>query len=264
MTLPDILWVKHGERGHVDQVAVGSGNLRISGIKGVIFDLEGTLVGCQWDLAGEVELRAAFSGLGFAKEALGTRTYATMWNWAVTLPGAPADEATLRARIGPIYDRWDADALSRWQPRPGAAEVLARLAASGHLVGMATTVGRAAQRAAAERFGFAPYLDPIVTRDDVRLLKPEPECVRRCLDAWGISPDEALMVGDSRGDTGAARRAGVRVAILAGGETPRRAFADDPPDVFLESLTDLEALLSGEEATRARAVNRESAPSAPE
>ncbi len=222
----------------MDRVTVGAG------VMGVVFDLEGTLVDFQWHLdEAEAELREALRQLGFAPDAFAGESYATMWNRALTLPGAPADEATLRARLGPIYDRYDADALSRWQARPGAAELLDRLAPSGRRLGMVSNIGRAALQPVVDRFGFAPHLDPVISRDDVRLLKPAGEGIVRCLTAWDLEPERVLMVGDSRSDLGAAREAGTRVAIVLGGEVPREGFAADPPDVFLEGLADLDGVL---------------------
>lgn len=222
----------------MDRVTVGAE------VTGVVFDLEGTLVDFQWHLdEAEAELRDGLRRLGFVEDIFAGESYATMWNRAVTLPEAPVDEAALRARLGPIYDRYDADALSRWQPRSGAADLLARLAQTGRRLGMVSNIGRAALQPVVDRFGFAPLLDPVVSRDDVRLLKPAGEGIRRCLAAWSLEPERVLMVGDSRSDLGAAREAGTRVAIVLGGEVPREGFAADPPDVFLDRLADLETVL---------------------
>lgn len=227
-----------GKGEAVDRGTIGAG------VTGIVFDLEGTLVDFQWHLdQAEAELRAELRRLGFAEERFTRESYATMWNLAVTLPEAPVDEATLRARLGPIYDHYDRDALTRWRPRPGAADLLARLAGTGRRLGVVSNIGRAALQPVVDRFGFAPHLDPVVSRDDVRLLKPAGEGIRRCLAAWGLEPERALMVGDSRSDLGAAREAGVKVAIVLGGEVPREGFAAEPPDVFLDRLTGLEALL---------------------
>ncbi|MEU1050015.1 HAD family hydrolase [Streptomyces sp. NPDC005897] len=54
---------------------------------------------------------------------------------------------------------------------------------------------------------FAPHL--YGRTQDLHLLKPDPYCLDRALDAMGVAPGQALMVGDSAADLTAARRAGV-------------------------------------------------------
>ncbi|MFJ8807665.1 HAD family hydrolase [Streptomyces sp. NPDC102490] len=54
---------------------------------------------------------------------------------------------------------------------------------------------------------FAPHV--YGRTHDLHLLKPDPYCLNRALDAMGVAPAQALMVGDSASDLTAARRAGV-------------------------------------------------------
>ena len=57
------------------------------------------------------------------------------------------------------------------------------------------------------------------------------------------APEEALFVGDSRADVLAARTAGLRVAIIRGGECDESAFAELPPDHFVSRLAEIAALV---------------------
>jgi phosphoglycolate phosphatase len=210
---------------------------------GVMFDFEGTLVDFQWRLQeAEAELREALATLGFPAGMFDGDSYATMWNRAVLRPGGPA-EAALRTALDPVYDRWDLDALSRWRPRSGAASLLRYLSVAGRRLALVSNIGARALGEALDRFGFAAYLDPVVTRDDVRLMKPVGEGLRRCLEHWDLAPEQALLVGDSRTDIGAARDAGVRVAIIVGGESDAHALAVAPPDRFLRDLDEVAALV---------------------
>lgn len=212
--------------------------------RAVVFDFEGTLVDFQWRLEpAEAELRAAFAGLGFAGEDFALGNYATMWNAAVDALAPQGRMAELRRALGPIYDRWDLDALDRWAPRPGAAALLHRFAAAGLRVGMVSNVGRTALAEALQRFGFAPCLAPVVSRDEVGTMKPRAEGILRVLDEWRLAAGEALFVGDSRTDVLAARAAGLPVAIIEGGECDETAFADLLPDHMISQLDELVELL---------------------
>ncbi len=211
----------------------------------VIFDFEGTLVDFQWQLApAEDELRRAFAELGLQGGEFAQGNYATMWNAAAGLLARQGRMAELRRALSPIYDRWDADALTRWTPRTGAAELLRRLAAGGLRAGMVSNVGRRALGEALGRFGFAGALQPVVTRDEVTCMKPAAEGILRVLSDWRVAAGEALFVGDSRADVFGARAAGVPVAIIRGGECDETAFADAPPDYMISQLDELVELIA--------------------
>lgn len=211
-----------------------------------IFDFEGTLVDFQWQLApAEDELRRGFAGLGFGGEEFARGNYATMWNAAADLLAPQGRMAELRRTIAPIYDRWDLEALTRWSSRPGAAELLSRLVAGGVRVGMVSNVGRAALTLALNRFDFARWLSPVVTRDEVTCMKPRAEGILRALSDWQAAVESVLFVGDSRADVSGARAAGMHVAIIRGGECAEAAFADRPPDYMISHLNELDELIAG-------------------
>ena len=50
-----------------------------------------------------------------------------------------------------------------------------------------------------------------------RALKPAPDMLQIALGELGVAPAQALMIGDSAADVGAARAAGTRVVLLAHG-----------------------------------------------
>jgi phosphoglycolate phosphatase len=209
-----------------------------------IFDFEGTLVDFQWQLGpAEAELRRAFAGLGFASGEFARGNYASMWNTAADLLAQQGRMAELRQALCPIYDSWDFDALTRWAPRPGAAELLRGLAAGGSRAGMVSNVGRRALTDALSRFDFARWLSPVVSRDEVTWMKPRAEGILRVLSDWQVAPGDALFVGDSRADVFGARAAGMPVVIIRGGECDEMAFADVPPDHMISRLDELAKLI---------------------
>lgn len=209
-----------------------------SRIAAVIFDFEGTLVDFQWRLAeAEAQLREVFVSLGYGAAG----NYAELWNAAAERAVPQGRLAELRRVLGPVYDRWDADALARWRPRPGAAEVLRELAARGLRTGMVSNIGRAALTDALARFGFDRRLAPVVSRDDVDFMKPRAEGILSVLAQWRMTPQDALFVGDSKADVAAARAAGMPVAILRNGECAESEFDALPPDGM---VSDLERILA--------------------
>lgn len=208
-------------------------------IRSVVFDFEGTLVDFQWRLAeAEAELRRAFAAHGYATAG----NYAELWNAAADQAAPQGRLEALRRALYPVYDRWDADALTRWSPRPGAAALLRDLSGSGVRTCMVSNVGRAALAAALARFGLDRWLSPVVSRDEVIHMKPRAEGALRVLGELKTTPDESLFVGDSRADVLAARAVGMRVAIIRGGECSEADFAATPPDHFVARLDEIPGL----------------------
>ncbi len=210
-------------------------------IRTVVFDFEGTLVDFQWQLAAaEAELRRAFAAQGFAVEG----NYARMWNTAAELALPQGRLDALRRAVFPVYDRWDADALTRWSPRSGAAALLRQLAERRVASVMVSNVGRAALGAALVRFELHDWLRPVISRDDVTRFKPDPEGVSAALAAAKAAPDEALFVGDSLADVRAARAVGMRVALIRGGEACEADLAAAPPDWMISRLGEIADLIA--------------------
>src|SRR5574340_26515 len=210
-------------------------------IRTVVFDFEGTLVDFQWRLdEAHVELRRTFAQLGYAVDG----NYARMWNAAADMALASGRFDAVRRAVSAVYDRWDDDALARWSARAGVAALLQRLADRGVAAAMVSNVGRAALAAALVRFDLGHRLRPVISRDDVTRLKPDPQGVAIALAATATPPGEALFVGDSLADVHAARAAGMRVAIIRGGEAREADFAATPPDWMVSRLDDIVDLIA--------------------
>lgn len=103
-------------------------------------------------------------------------------------------------------------------PFAGARVLVDRLRSRG-LVCAAVTSSKATDAADLLRAsGVADLMDYVVTMDDAEASKPEPDLVDIALDRTGVSPDEAILIGDTPYDVEAGNRAGVGViAFRCGG-----------------------------------------------
>ncbi len=165
--------------------------------------------------------------------------YAAILRHALELAPTPETRLEIGRRLGPIYDRYDEDALSRWSLREGARELLEDLRGCGVRTGLVSNIGRRAVTGALGKFGLEDSLETVVTRNDVAAMKPDGEGIRRAMDALGLAADRTLMVGDSLSDLGAARSAGVAIAIVAGGESAPADVAAARPDHHLRRLAEV-------------------------
>lgn len=73
--------------------------------------------------------------------------------------------------------------------------------------------------------------------------KPDPEPLLEALKRMGVSPKEAVMIGDSPVDTEAARAAGMQVGLVSHGFVPREEMFASHPDWLVESLNEFIEIL---------------------
>ncbi|HMF23608.1 MAG TPA: HAD family hydrolase [Pseudolabrys sp.] len=127
------------------------------------------------------------------------------------------------------------------RPLPGARELLSWLT-DARIPWAVATSGRMETAAInIVALGVDPDRIPVVTRDQVRYAKPDPDLFITAAERLGVAIGSAIVVGDSIWDMLAARRCGaLGVGLLSGGygrEELRDAGAvrvyDDPADLLL-------------------------------
>jgi HAD superfamily hydrolase (TIGR01549 family) len=102
-------------------------------------------------------------------------------------------------------------------PLPGAAQLLKELTAHAVPWAIATSGAERYARLAFELLELAPDT-PMVTRDQVRYAKPDPDLFLTAADRIGVDIQDSIVVGDSVWDLLAARRArAFGIGLLSGG-----------------------------------------------
>ncbi len=192
----------------------------------VLLDMDGTLV--DSDGAVERSWHAWGREFGVAVEPAalhGRPSEASVRALRPDLDGAAAAAAAAR-QLELQYDD-----LSDVAATPGARELLALL--DGRLPWAVVT--SADRRLAAARLGAAGLVAPVlVTVEDVRRGKPDPEGYLVAAGRLGVAPQRCLVVEDAPAGVAAGRAAGAAVATLRG----------LPGDVPIADLTELAGLLA--------------------
>ncbi len=221
---------------------------KLSGVKEVLFDFEGTLVDFQWQLASAVaETLDVLSEAGLQRRWYGEKPgYAHIYNHTLDLvaQGKGSSGSAAAALVDVIYDRYDADALTRWALYPDTLETLVTLKNQGYKIALVSNVGKKSLQRAMEKLQLSSLIQVVISRDDVSRIKPHPEGLLSAAKALGVPPMNVLVVGDSRNDVLAARNAGMLAGYLRGGEDSPEAMALFPADVELDRLTQLPPMLS--------------------
>ena len=94
-----------------------------------------------------------------------------------------------------------------------------------------------------EQLGILEFFAAIASGDEFRNHKPDPEPLVRIAERQGVGCSDALMVGDSPADAGAARNAGFMLACVSYGYHGGNGVKVLEPDVILDSLAELPGLV---------------------
>jgi HAD superfamily hydrolase (TIGR01549 family) len=130
--------------------------------------------------------------------------------------------------------------VSQVRPLPGAVELLAYLSEARVPWAVATSGRLESASLSLRSLGLSPDI-PIITRDQVRHAKPDPDLFLAAAERLGVDISDSVVIGDSVWDLLAAKRArALGVGLLSGGygrEELERAGAyrvyNDPADLLL-------------------------------
>ncbi|HEX3487612.1 MAG TPA: HAD family phosphatase [Micropepsaceae bacterium] len=98
--------------------------------------------------------------------------------------------------------------------KPGARELLSLLKEKRIPTAVATSTGRDRSEENLRRTELAGFIDVLVTRDEVRLAKPDPECFLKAAALLGAAPGECLALEDSHNGIRAAHAAGMATIMV--------------------------------------------------
>jgi phosphoglycolate phosphatase len=189
----------------------------------VVFDLDGTLVDTAADLIGSLNVLFAREGLKAIPLAEGRNLIGggvkRLIERGLALDGkscTPAHVDALYKDYVTYYAEHLADAS---RPFPGVEAALDALAARGSRFAVCTNKLAWLSVRLLETLGLASRFVTICGQDTFGMQKPDPEVLRRTVQAAGGALADAVMVGDSATDIMTAQAAGVPVVAVDFGYT---------------------------------------------
>ena len=137
--------------------------------------------------------------------------------------------------------------FSDLRPRPVqgrfvlVAGVQALLAALSQRYPLAIVTARPERQARAfvEQFNLAPYFKLVVSAQTAPHTKPYPDPVRWAAEAFGLAPQNCVMVGDTTIDILAGKRAGAQAVGVLCGFGERAELERHGADLILPTTADL-------------------------
>lgn len=127
---------------------------------------------------------------------------------------------------------------------PGVKEGLVRLQAEGYTLGCVTNKAGRFTEPLLRDLGIREHFGIVVSGDTTPQKKPHPAPLLHAADFFKVSPDRAVMLGDSRHDVEAARAAGFAAICVSYGYNHGEDIRKSHPDAVIDSLTEIPELFS--------------------
>ena len=208
----------------------------------VVFDLDGTLVDTAPDLIETLNVVFARDGLppvdyAAARDMIGGGAR-RMIESGLKLEGRVLADGVVDRMFADFIAHYAAHIADRSQPFPGLDAALDGLAAHGCRFAVCTNKLEGLSRLLLEALGLTSRFAAICGPDTFGIQKPDPEILRRTIQAAGGALQRAVMVGDSGTDIATARAAGIPVVAVDFGysETP---IKDLRPDRLISHFNEL-------------------------
>lgn len=234
---------------------------KLHNIRGVAFDLDGTLVDSAPGLTAAVDsalyaLELPVAGedrvvtwIGNGADVLMERAL----NWArqerasqraaqgkpsVDSHDIPQDEQLRVLRR--LFDRYYAEFAEEGSVLfPHVEQTLSALQANGLPLALVTNKPTPFVAPILASLGIARYFSVVIGGDDVQNKKPHPEPLLKVAEKLSLAPDALLFVGDSRNDIQAAKAAGCASVGLTYGYNYGEAITLSEPDVVFDHFNEL-------------------------
>jgi phosphoglycolate phosphatase len=230
---------------------MGGSQEKFSGIRVLVFDLDGTLIDSSHDLAAAVNVARERMGLGPLRHA---QVMTFIGNGArelvrrgISFESGTASDEQIDFALGHFRAHYAQHLLDRTQPYPGVREALDILSSRTHgpprTLAVLTNKPLRFTKPILAGLGLAPYFRFIYGEDSFPAKKPDPVGLLSILHDAAATPREALLVGDSEIDVHTARNAGVWACGVTYGLSSSQ-LAATPPDCLLDSLLELPARLT--------------------
>jgi HAD superfamily hydrolase (TIGR01509 family) len=206
-------------------------------VKGILFDLDGTVVDSK-----QAYLEAAKT----AFQAMGLEPPTT--ETALQIPkrleqNQPIDDLTqtnIKQFLDIYLKTYYAITEAKTKPIPNIHTALETLQQKAKLALITMrNVPKTTVTKELEKFNIAQYFTHIITAQDTHKPKPSPEALIKTVKAIDVQICDCLIVGDSVTDIKAGKAAGAKTAAVLSGLYTKQELAKLNPDLILKDATQL-------------------------
>lgn len=186
----------------------------------ILFDIDGTLVDSNDAHILAWERAFAEAGYGFDRQTIHDQIGKGTDMLVPTL--LPDSDEAEQTALGEAHGRiFKADYLDAVRPFSGARDLIARVHGDGRRAVLASSASKAELDHYIGLIGVRDLIDAGTSADDVERTKPAPDIFATALGRIApLSPDAAIVLGDTPYDMEAARRCGIpAIGLRSGGFT---------------------------------------------
>jgi phosphoglycolate phosphatase len=209
-------------------------------IKLLLWDLDGTLVDSELDLAHsinamlrhlkrpELPIEVVASYIGDGAPMLVRRSL-----------GDPQDEGLVQSSLEYFMKYYREHILDNTKVYPGVLEALAAITERSNLkMAVLTNKPINPSRGICDGLKLSGFMSQIYGGNSFATKKPDPHGAQTLLEEYGAAPGEAIMIGDSQNDVLTANNAGMYSVGVSYGLSPE-SLKIHPPDVMIDRPEEL-------------------------
>jgi phosphoglycolate phosphatase len=224
-------------------------------IRAVLLDLDGTLA----DTAGEIGRALAMTLRDFGIEPLQQeevvsligRGVQVLVERALAKRGAAIESG---AAVKRFHEHYHQTIATDAQLYPGARQGIERLRAAGCKLAVVTNKPRFYSEKLLLFFDLSSQMDTLVAGDDGIARKPAADMILAACQRLGVTPAEAIMLGDSDNDVLSARAAGCRAWCVPYGYNEGRPVEELECDRIVATIAEAAQLVIGSRVIVANAT----------
>jgi phosphoglycolate phosphatase len=217
--------------------------------KMVLIDVDGTLVDSVPDLAWCVdEMMQAIGmqqhGEDKVREWVGNGVERLVRRALIGQLNGEPEEALFESAYPIFLDLYKDNTSKRSHLYSGVKEGLEYLKNNNYILGCVTNKAEAFTLPILKDLGIIDYFQSVVSGDTLEKKKPDPLPLLYSAEKLAVSPAQSMMLGDSMSDVKAARAAGFSIVCMSYGYNHGEDIHLSNPDEVIDSMTELETLLS--------------------
>jgi pyrophosphatase PpaX len=219
--------------------------IRLNGtsLKAIIFDMDGTLVSSLSLIHHcENQISKQYTGEGLTLEEVISKFGPPARTIIRSITSDLSTEQQSQA-VRDYYDCYSRNVPAKVQVFPGITDLLMRIRSSKRRLALVTGVEKSMMEFTLTPFGLQTYFEELITADDVRNSKPDPDGILLALSRIKAKPTESMYVGDSPADMIAGRRAGVVTGAAMWSPENRGDPSKENPDYQFRSVQQLSNFL---------------------
>ena len=200
----------------------------------IIFDVDGTLLDTTEFILQAFEFVLETQNLSRSRDEI----RAQIGKPLVECYKALAPEILYVESLASMHREFQIKNMQLSKPFVGAKEVLQKLKDSGFTLAACTTRSKITSLDTLENAGLKIYFEVIISSEDTKNSKPDPEPLLVALEKVGGVAENAIMIGDSWVDIQAGKNAGTKTIRCLYGVNQERLHVPEP-DAFVSSVEEI-------------------------